>query len=213
MKKEFRKITRIALILLCIMQFSCEKVLYETYDILEDRSRASESLTAEEDGAGSGMAIWPEKVVAKKGGKIILRGKNYDHIIYEGPYALSISVSAPKNVLRKSLNSVEIDEVYLEIFYKKGASKKIELNANSEKWTKNIGKTRTTFRTSLKMQNIGGGNGAIDIDYDNLKEVRFYIKYTGIYENGDRREYWQERYYIPVHTEERRNGLENMARQ
>ena len=212
MSKRWKTFFMMVIIVSCIEQGACEKISYEGYKVVEDRTRIKNSESILEDNTGAGGAIWPGVSIYKKGEQEIREGKNYDHVIYQGPYAIYVSISAVEHPVRGHLENIEIQEAYFDIVYKDDKVVRIDLGKKSTDWVKDIQKQTKFIKSSVSF-GAGSKVGFVEIDFLRLKEVHFYIKYTGIYENGDHREYWQERYFIPSHTIERRSGLENMLMQ
>jgi len=200
----------------CLIILGCRSTLFEMYTIQEDRSRTKSAQTNIEDSvegnvAGAGASIFPKGRTYKYKGDVIEEGK-IDQIISHSPYEIGLSLGAPLHPIRGLMTEIEIQECYFEIYYKNGEKNTIQTSINQKDWVRSIRKKTRFLNKSVSFYS-GSKLSLINIDYPNLKEIRFYIKYVGIYENRERREYWQERYFIPVHTEEKRNWFDQLARQ
>ena len=199
------------LIMVVMMLVSCSNVLYEGFNILEDRTRTTKNKEALEDGASAGAWVGPRGYTYKNKGMLIAKGA-YDQLISHSPYDIDVSLGVKDHLIRGRMTDIIIEDAYFEIIYKTGNKELVLISKNRSDWVRNEYKKSVSYATGLKREG-GKFGGVTAINFDDLKEVRFYIKYIGIYENGDRRDYWQERYFVPVHTEERRNALEQLARQ
>lgn len=219
MEKKLNTIKLSLMISLCFVVLGCKSVLYEIYDIQEDVGRKKVSTANIEDSlgtnhAGVGVSFWERGTTHKFKGGVVKSGE-FDQIVYHNPYEIDISIGAPKHITRGRMSEIEVKKCYFEILFLNGKSTTLNIGINRKDWVKQEydspkGNPVISFATGLRDKG-GSFRGVVDIDYTNLKEVRFYIKYVGIYENGERREYWQERYYVPKFVSERRNWFERLS--
>lgn len=205
---------------LCMGMIGCRTTLYDRFYIEEDQNRAKTGQTNIEDSVdgdmpSSGASIFPQGTTYKYKGKRVIKEGKVDQIILHNPYEIYISIRGPKHPTRGRMSEIEIQECYFELFFLNGETSTLNMSTNRKDWVKQEyespkGRKVISFASGLR-DNKDSFTGAVDIDYVSLKEVHFYIKYVGVYENGERREYWKERYYVPKFVTERRNWFDWLA--
>jgi hypothetical protein len=113
------------------------------------------------------------------------------HFILTGPYAVSVEVYAAASSPRGKLAAVEVSEAVLEIRYGDTDVREVALSMVADDWNAEPGPQWDKFALHQSR------TPRLDVDFRRLKEIRFRLKFTGIYVNGGRREYWLERYLKP----------------
>ena len=78
----------------------------------------------------------------------------------------------------------------LEIRYSEAEVREVALSTAADDWNAERGQFGRFMLPQSKTP-------LFDVDLQRLKEVRFRLKFTGVYVNGGRRDYWLERYLKP----------------
>lgn len=106
------------------------------------------------------------------------------------PYAFWVEIWYARGS-RGAPAAIEISEAVLEIRYGDVGVRELALSTKADDWNPDVvGETISfaLFRPKTPL---------LDVDLVRLKEVRFRLKFAGLYANGERREYWIERYLRP----------------
>jgi hypothetical protein len=106
------------------------------------------------------------------------------------PYAFWVEIWYERGS-RGAPAAIEISEAVLEIRYSDLALRELALSTKAEDWNPEL--AGETIRFAL----FRPKTPLLDVDFVRLKEIRFRLKFAALYANGERREYWIERYLRP----------------
>jgi len=165
---------------LVLLSAGCATV-YETQSLQLDAAASMQSPTVEADRVILDLVTWPETTISE----------GPRHFLLVSPYAVSVEVYAAASSPRDKLAAIEVSEAVLEIRYGDADVRKVALSTVADDWNAEPGPQWGKFALHQSK------TPRLDVDFRKLKEIRFRLKFTGVYVNGGRREYWLERYLTP----------------
>ena len=165
---------------LVLLLAGCATV-YEAQILQIDAPASMQSPTVQADRVVLDLLTWPETTISE----------GPRHFFLAGPYAVSVEVYAAASSPRGKLAAIEVSEAVLEIRYGDADVREVALSTVADDWNAEPGPQWGKFALHQSK------TPRLDVDFRRLKEIRFRLKFTGVYVNGGRREYWLERYLTP----------------
>jgi hypothetical protein len=166
----------------------CVMTLTEAQYLQLDAAASKHDPTVDEDQINVQLTTWPEGRVTRSPGNFLVTG----------PYTIWIQIWGGRRS-EAFLTAVEVSEAVLEIRYDGVDVRRLALSTARNDW-KRFPYTDGTIRQWIPFSLAKSKTPDLDVDFERLKEIRFQLKFTGIYANGDRRDYWVEQSLMPKST-------------
>lgn len=146
------------------------------HSLVIDAAVSTQSPDVEADRVSLELLTWPETKI---------HGERRDR------YAVAVSVYAAADSPRGRLAAIEVSEAALEVRDRDAEVRKLALSTVAADWSKEPGPQWGRFMLPQSKTPL------LDVDFRRLEEIRFRLRFTGLYVSGERREYWLERYLKP----------------
>src|SRR4030095_5303995 len=175
---------------------ACAYTHWEKHLLEVDKGAETRSAALKEDGLRVNLVIRPDSTIQRR------PTRDHRYFLLTGPYSMYAEVC--DGDLRGMLTSIDVREAVLEIRYREtNVQRRMKLSTVPTDWQR-FGEARGCFVIGI------ASTPRLDIDFQRLKEIQFFLQFTGIYPNGERRQYWVQQYVKTTVVHEKHNDFWEM---
>lgn len=105
---------------------------------------------------------------------------------------MSVEITQEADSPNALMKAIEITEAKLAIFHGRTLAREMVLPSSEGKW-----QPLEWQANASRMKLPAPRTEPLAVDFASLSEIRLRLRFSGVYRNGDRREYWVEHHLTP----------------
>lgn len=170
------------------------KITVESYRIIVDYEGSTSSSSSKKDDAYSSLYIREQDIneVDKR------------HFVASGPYHIHVGVEINGQTEHGKPLHIIVEKSEILVVKKNEAVETIDVAFSKDKDGEVFQEEK--FKNQMRQYlRIGLSFEELNIDFENLKELIFYVEFKGVYEDGTTKNYWSKKVAYPKYTKEKYN--------